>query len=842
MKYSKLLLSIAIAGLSATGVDARQITVDEAVAKVPEMLPVTTRGGITPVYTQKTASLNVAYVVNRAADNGFVILSADDEMPPVLGYSDSGTFDPNNMPPALAFWLENYGEELQYALSCGKPKVLSKIPQLKTIAPLCKTTWNQDTPFNNNTPSIDGKHTPTGCTATACSQVVNYHKWPEKGRGSHTYTTNTKKFDLTFNFGETTFDWANMKDSYAGGYTKPQSKAVATLMEAIGNLSYMDYDSAASGAWPYNSLYGLVTYMYYDRAGYKADRNYYPIIEWMQLLHSELAAGRPLQYSGSNASAGHAFVVDGYRDGFFHLNWGWGGMSDGYYLITALDPGSQGIGGSAAGYNVAQDALIGLKPAEEKGSELTLIMYASGQLGAYKRTYTLEDNAQIKMNNGSFSGFTLADVNIELGVTVTPEAGGESTFVKACDYNFYACYGTAFPPTFNDIYVPVKDLPREGTYLVTPAFRYKGEVKEARFHVGQPTAVKMECTDTGVSFTRINAQRVLTVDELTLDNDIYVGKSSKLEAVISDQGDEYYGDVYARLYTLDNKKAADLMKKSGDNWINSSVLADVAEDRNDRITLSGTFLNNGKDVEPGDYQLVLVDESGKKMTMLNPMNVSVTAPADGDCSYTFEYKVSDEYEGKGTKDEPYDIGNNFKVSITIKSTAGFFDCNIKYWGVYVNGDGSFNYNGPGIGNSSYNFLVNVGNTQTIEYNLDTSAFTLNKLAAVAPYVSPNSESNIEQKYLSQWIYVKRTTNDVTELPQVNRGMLYPNPAADYATVASDEEIQSVDVYSIAGTRVAHEEGNSDNTMTLSLGGLSAGHYIVLVQTADGVERHRLIKK
>lgn len=236
--------------------------------------------------------------------------------------------------------------------------------------------WNQERPYNMLCPTINGKFSYTGCTITALAIVMRYHQWPEKGVGTlpgyQTYTYNVTVPDLLLGH---TYDWENMLLEYPySGYSQAEANAVATLMRDCGIMVQADYGPVGSFGTAASTYYipdGLKTYMGYDKRTRGISRNYYTTSEWNSLMQAELDSNRPVIYSGFNEEAGHAFVLDGYTDqNYYHVNWGWGGYCDGYFLLTALDPDGQGAGGSEGGYNMYQDAVIGIqKDTGEKGIE-----------------------------------------------------------------------------------------------------------------------------------------------------------------------------------------------------------------------------------------------------------------------------------------------------------------------------------------------------------------------------------------------------------------------------------------------------------------------------------------
>ena len=319
------------------------------------------------------ASSTAYYAIN--AGNGYVVVSADDRLPDVLGYSDNGTFDANNMSPAMRFWLACYDEELESIAS----QSIANQPRQATasVEPLMQSKWNQSAPYNDLAPAYndEGSKCVTGCVATAMAQVMYYHRHPQQGTGSHSYLWICtepvgKSGTLSANFGNTTYDWANMLDNYRSGYTQAQADAVATLMYHCGVSINMGYGQS-SGAYTEKVPAALHDYFSYDANYQRIQKVMYPADSLNAIIAAELSASRPVIVSGSNDEGGHAFVCDGCDNrGYFHINWGWGGSNDGYYLLTALNPGkSQGIGGTTKGYNKGTCFFIGLQPTQTSSAK-----------------------------------------------------------------------------------------------------------------------------------------------------------------------------------------------------------------------------------------------------------------------------------------------------------------------------------------------------------------------------------------------------------------------------------------------------------------------------------------
>lgn len=310
------------------------------------------------VYTQDVASGDIpaVYIFNNGDNGGYMVLSANDAVTPMLGYSDNGNIDPDNLPENFRWWIEEYARQIEWAdqhPAQAMAEESSRATDFDPIEPLCQTKWNQDYPYNISTPYVKGEHCVTGCVATAMAQVMKYHNWPPKGFGEHSYDWNGTT--LSKAFGNVTFEWKKMYSSHTQ-YTT--NAAVARLMNACGISVDMDYGVNESGA--YSSLIpeALFKYFNYDFCRELIKDNY-SHEEWTQMLWDNLKNYGPLVYGGSGSSASHAFVCDGYSsNGYFHFNWGWGGKADGYFKLTALAPTS------GQSYNDMQNAIFGIRPDE----------------------------------------------------------------------------------------------------------------------------------------------------------------------------------------------------------------------------------------------------------------------------------------------------------------------------------------------------------------------------------------------------------------------------------------------------------------------------------------------
>ena len=328
-----------------------------------------------------TASRSDAYYVFNNDAGGFVIIAGDDAVTPVLGYTSTGSFDAENLPDGLKDLLKSYERQIA-ALGDNYVANQTATRAAFTGEKLLKTAeWNQYAPFNKYTPN----NYVTGCVATAGAIVMKHHGYPAKGTGSHSYTWNGKT--LTANF-EHDYDWASMPAKY-DGTNDAAFDGVARLMADLGVAVEMQYAKNGSGAYIGNMISALQKYFGYSKLTYLASIDDMEAEAWNAKLRGEIDANRPILYSASDASAGgHSFIIDGYKDESFSVNWGWGGYCNGFYQIGALNPESAGKP-TGDKYNLGQTAVIGLQPSDgtEKVSTMGFLKVA-GQLQALNMNVT----------------------------------------------------------------------------------------------------------------------------------------------------------------------------------------------------------------------------------------------------------------------------------------------------------------------------------------------------------------------------------------------------------------------------------------------------------------------
>lgn len=306
--------------------------------------------------TATTASPSDAYYVFNNDAGGFVIIAGDDAVTPVLGYTSTGSFDAENLPDGLKDLLKSYERQIA---ALGDNYVANQTATRAgfTGENLLNTAkWNQNAPFNKYTP----QNYVTGCVATAGAIVMKHHGYPAKGIGSHSYTWNGKTLSANF---EDTYDWASMPAKY-DGTNDAAFDGVARLMADLGVAVEMQYNKDGSGAYIGNLVTALQKYYGYSKLSHLMAIEDVGAEAWNGRLREEIDANRPVLYAASDpAAGGHAFVIDGYKDESFSVNWGWGGYCDGFYKIGALNPESAGKP-TGDKYNVSQSAVFGMEPSD----------------------------------------------------------------------------------------------------------------------------------------------------------------------------------------------------------------------------------------------------------------------------------------------------------------------------------------------------------------------------------------------------------------------------------------------------------------------------------------------
>ena len=324
------------------------------------------------------------YVFNASGNKGFVIVSAEDLTKPIIGYNTAGQFILPTTQNVVGDWFAKYRKQIAFtkvnvtattqdikdqwaSYSRDINHVTKQLRSGGAVGPLITTTWDQPYPYNGycpqdaSAPSQNNGRVLTGCGATAMSQIMRYWSYPTQGTGSHSYNSNYGT--LSANFGTTTYNWANMPNSVT-----TTNNDVATIMYDCGVAVEMMYGPTESGSYvlpgngvPADCKDAYTTYFGYDATTIQGlARSSYPVTsDWTNLIQTEMSAGRPIQYAGQGSSGGHTFIIDGSNgSGYFHVNWGWSGVDNGYYSVDALTPAPYSNGD----FSSDEQMIIGIQP------------------------------------------------------------------------------------------------------------------------------------------------------------------------------------------------------------------------------------------------------------------------------------------------------------------------------------------------------------------------------------------------------------------------------------------------------------------------------------------------
>lgn len=406
------------------------------------------------------------YVYTPSEGEGFIIVAGDDCLPQIVGYSTDNRFKPDSIPAPLKNMFTRYGQLIK-AMS-GR-LVGAQRPALRSwnaVEPLLgNLAWGQGKPYNALTPKVDGNQSPTGCVATALAQVMRYHCWPANGIGKGVYTINGKN-KKTVSIDGHSYNWTTMHNSYGSTTSTEENYAVARLLYDVGVAARMSYGKWESSAYSAYAATALIENFSYSRALRAMNRMYHTSDEWEAAIQEELQAKRPVYYAGGSPGGGHAFVCDGY-DGksLYHINWGWNGLSNGYYALIELLPGSQGTGaGGGGGYITEQDMIVGIQPDYVKTDPKPLIYAEKFKINATRLTPG-SSAIQAVVSAFNYSGKAISG---NLGVEVVNAADGKTVAqfkADSGDSNMKLGWG----PNDTTISISTGDLD-PGTYRVFPSF------------------------------------------------------------------------------------------------------------------------------------------------------------------------------------------------------------------------------------------------------------------------------------------------------------------------------------------------------------------------------------
>jgi hypothetical protein len=825
-----LYLSIAMLLAVCFAVSARQISENEAMLKAAafgqkavasRLMSASRSTTMTLAYTQQSATStanNCFYVFNRGTADGYIIVSADDRTDAILGYTDSGSFNYASLPDNARWWFSEYQRQIQYLIDHPDynnhiaPKTLTK-----NVAPLCKSLWNQDSPYNDLCPiytdSVTGNtHCATGCAATAMAQIMYYHKWPATGIGSNSYTSRNTYgsdsliYDLAADFSKSTYDWANMTDRYNSTSTTAQNAAVAKLMSDAGISVNMAYGTV-SLAGMLAPVIALANNFGYDSSISLLDHDFYSGAEWESILANEIDNNRPILYMGAGFGIGHAFVCDGYNsDGLFHFNWGWGGLSNGYFKIDLLDPPIMGIGGFGGGFNIVQAIITHIM--KSTGTSHNTCNLVSSQFGSVNKSVTVGQNVPVfisdisNLNYKPFTGalgFVTRDAegnikDAQQFVNITSAIIPEGTRIFNQDYDY------TVPSNLSDsVYtMDIECLADDGNSWVP-----------VRSKVGGVSSYAITVSGTSASVVSSASGASLSASAPTFYPALYSGHSSVISTTVSNAGTDFHGII--NMSILDT---------NGNEIQKQLVVADIAAGQSEPVNITTAIK-----VPAGNARIQF---SVPDSIVIGQADVNIKAAT---AQPALALTAAPSFPDKDNVDP-----NNIMLSATITNTGGIFTDQITA--------NFFDANGNYLSRRVVPLFIDQNETKTITFT-DGLGFAVQGTTYIVQLVY--NDDNGAQIPLTpiaiNTVYFKINATP-TSIGSVgtSANSIFPNPATDVVTVCNANAISGISVYSVTGAIVLSKAISGQNSVTLNVATLPAGTYIVRVATSAGITTQRFIKK
>jgi len=790
--------------------------------------------------------------------SGFIVVSGDDAAVPILGYSYDAKIKATNLPSNFLKWVEGYKQQIIYLransikqtpvikdLWNGKSDALKSVN--KSVSPLILTQWDQAPHVNNKCPYDNNYRelTVTGCPATAMAQIMKFWKYPSKGVGFHSYQHN-KYGTLSANFGETSYNWDAMPNTI-----NSTNDAVALLMYHCGVAVEMNYNVASEGGSgsyvivdPYNRYsetqtveYALKTYFGYDASIRGLQRDSYSDNEWKNILKAELDARRPIQYAGYG-QGGHTFVCDGYdQNSYFHMNWGWGGYYDAFFLLDALNPGAGGIGSGGASYNEGQQALIGIKPANSSTPEnpvQTVDMQLYDNVTASNYTITYIDAFTVHsdiLNAGSttFSGDYCAAVFdnndafidfVEIKTGVSLSAGYH--YIDGITFSSEGLL-SMLPGSYR-VYIFAR--PTDGEWICLSA--------APDDYLTQGFAEMDVVYENDISlYSTINV----------LTEEIFSGGKLSVNLDIANFSDyDFTGIFDVSLYDLNGDFVATIEEKFDMN-LNS----------NNHYINGLTFTTNSLNVEPGTYLLALMHQwdgydyelTGSSDTYVNPIKVIVRGKplvkdmyenndAFGD-AYKFNLSYSNNSAKVVTNGSNIHVGSDWDF-YSIKLDAGYdYSINARLHDAYSSANGN-EYSVDGL----FLYSTDGENWSDIFDDVMPGSIVITGGRTICFVVSPYFLGETGS-YLFDVNVERQSPNAVEIVDAKNNLSLFPNPGVDWVTISGNDNLLHYQLFSVDGKLLKKEEINGQ-TYNLDVSSLHRGAYILKIASDKKIYTEKLIKE
>jgi hypothetical protein len=783
-------------------------------------------------YTKILDGNAVFYVFNVGNNKGFVIVSAEDNVYPILGYSFDGSYTNQLGIDATNFnyWMDNYTDQIVYArdnslqadefITATWNNLLEDnlIPKdFDNVDPLLTTLWDQGTYYNQLCPADaggPGGHVWAGCVATAMSQVMKYHNYPSQGTGSHSY--NCPGYGIqSADFGATTYNWAAMPNQ-----VNSSNISVATLLYHLGVSVDMQYSPSGSGAYSSDARDALVNYFGYSPNAQLLPKNSFPIETFINKIKNELNLNRPVYYSGSGSAGGHAFVCDGYQgDNYFHFNWGWSGYANGYFYLNNLNPGG-------TQFNQGQAAMFYVYP---EGSTVL----------AAPENFSAEVNGEdVYISWDAPSGKALLGYNIyRNNAIIEYTSNTEYTDISPAQgsYTYYVCgvydEGESFPSASLSIFIGGGTTTVYEDYF--EAYSTGGQLacqnsNDWTTWSNSPCSTEDAYISSEVVFEGSNAIVVQGVNDVVKIIDNYTEGLYKISFQInipsgylgyfntlqlfnganSEWGMQVFFNENGQGSIDGGAEGAATFSYPYNTWMYNEVIIDLnndwAEYKLDGISVHG-------------WQWSIGSFGQSSLNQLGGVNFYAWAgKGKGTPKYYVDDFMIEEY-GAPQLLPPF----NFTLNVSFENIQLTWDAPsgkaLTGYNIY------YSFNG-----GDFNLLANTTETS---YIVESPGSGLHSYYLTAVYDEGESEpTNIQEVLL--------TTTDEFESDCIN---VFPNPAGDYVFLNSDEPINSYIIYNYNGQSLMKKKTN-DKSYKLNISQLKPGIYFVVIESGNRSVSRQFIKK
>lgn len=774
----------------------------------------------------KKASTNLLYAFNRGEANGFVVVAGDDCAPQILGYTDTGSFDINNMPENMRWWIQQYEQQMRYLQDNPKARLSAPQKAVNAVAPLLgEIKWNQEAPYNANCPYIsyydeDNEETvsgtaPTGCVATALAQVMRYHKWPNESKGNITYKTNTTETEVTADL-NTTYNWDLMLPTYSGVSATDEQKAeVAKLMFNIGAALESDYTPSGTGATDVSVVPALIRYFNYDTGARYVQRDYTPVADYEQGLISEIEAGRPVPYGGvTKKNEGHFFVLDGINeDGLYHVNWGWGGLSDGYFLISSLDPDAQGIGGSTSTYTsfkYHQLYISGIQKPQD-GSKKGWNFIADN-ISKLSDTYAKGDKISANVTEGYNASSTDDTLKCKFYWDLYDSEGKivSKNFIK----NDTLALNYGFDKLKTSFVVPA-DI-ADGNYKMRLDFTEASDDYTTVYHVAMKNGayqyynVKVEGNDVTVSTFGGLKLSIESVEPAK----IKAGETCDMKVTFKNEGGDYVGDFNFFMYVNGKKNVYP-------NYTSTQKIVSIPG--NSTVTLTFNEKIPSELVSDDDYVLQFyyytIDEDGyTDRYKAGNTKIAVDGAAKPAALY-----IIDNLEVLNSTDGTVP-SNDIQLGVGLENEGAEYNAPIK---VCASSDDDWSFEDSFLsepvvipGETKNKYVVLKGELTKVE---EGKTYELYLKDSSDEYISPTDKNSVYVKISAPTTSVKMTV--------VGKGIIFSNNTVSAASASQ------ISLFDINGSLINSVDGSK-----LSMENISKGCYLVRVNGENGTEVKKIIVK